>query len=95
MAIHRSSRADTGEPAQSGPMGLPQEALERLCMRNLLTSSEERVFFKDRDGRFLLVSDGFAAALGGGSSAAELVGKTDLTFSLTRTPRRRLPTSRM
>ena len=46
-------------------------------MRNLLTSSEERVFFKDLDGGFLLVSNGFAAALGGGLSAADLVGKTD------------------
>lgn len=46
-------------------------------MRNLLTSSEERVFFKGLDGRFLLVSDGFATALGAGLSAAELVGKSD------------------
>ncbi len=46
-------------------------------MRNLLTSSEERVFFKGLDGRFLLVSNGFANALGGGLSAAEIIGKTD------------------
>jgi diguanylate cyclase (GGDEF)-like protein/PAS domain S-box-containing protein len=46
-------------------------------MRNLLTSSEERVFFKSLDGRFLLVSNGFATALGGGLSAAEIIGKTD------------------
>jgi diguanylate cyclase (GGDEF)-like protein/PAS domain S-box-containing protein len=53
------------------------EELERVCMRNLLASSEERVFFKGLDGRFLLVSNGFVTALGGGLSAAELIGKTD------------------
>jgi diguanylate cyclase (GGDEF)-like protein/PAS domain S-box-containing protein len=63
-------------PVQSVPFS-SQEELERVCMRNLLTSSEERVFFKGLDGRFLLVSDGFATALGAGLSAAELVGKTD------------------
>jgi diguanylate cyclase (GGDEF)-like protein/PAS domain S-box-containing protein len=67
-----------GKPAliQSVPFS-SQEELERVCMRNLLTSSEERVFFKSLDGCFLLVSDGFATALGAGLSATELVGKTD------------------
>jgi diguanylate cyclase (GGDEF)-like protein/PAS domain S-box-containing protein len=67
-----------GKPAllQSVPFS-SQEELERICMRNLLSSSEERVFFKGPDGRFLLVSDGFATALGAGLSPAELVGKTD------------------
>jgi diguanylate cyclase (GGDEF)-like protein/PAS domain S-box-containing protein len=54
-----------------------RDELERVCMRNLLTSSEERVFFKGLDSRFLVVSNGFATALGGGLSAAELIGKTD------------------
>lgn len=63
-------------PIQPVPFS-SQEELERVCMRNLLRSSEERVFFKGLDGRFLLVSDGFATALGAGLSAAELVGRTD------------------
>jgi hypothetical protein len=38
---------------------LDQERLERLCIRNLLASPGERVFFKDLESRFLLVSNGF------------------------------------
>jgi diguanylate cyclase (GGDEF)-like protein/PAS domain S-box-containing protein len=46
-------------------------------MRNLLVDPAQRVFFKDRESRFVLVSTGFADALGGGLSAEELVGKSD------------------
>ena len=48
-----------------------------VCMRNLLASSEERVYFKDRQSRFLLVSEGWLAACAPGRTAAELIGKTD------------------
>ncbi|MEA2144946.1 MAG: hypothetical protein QOG59_533, partial [Solirubrobacteraceae bacterium] len=30
-----------------------REEVERLCMENLLTAAEERVFFKDLEGRYL------------------------------------------
>jgi diguanylate cyclase (GGDEF)-like protein/PAS domain S-box-containing protein len=53
------------------------EEIERICMRNLLGSSEERIFFKDRESRFLSVSAGWLAAYCDGGSAAEIVGKTD------------------
>jgi hypothetical protein len=33
-----------------------QEEVERVCMRNRLASGAERVFFKDRESRFVLVS---------------------------------------
>jgi PAS domain-containing protein len=46
-------------------------------MRNLLANTEDKVFFKDRQSRFLLVSRGFYAALGHGRSPDELIGKTD------------------
>ncbi|MGA2321320.1 MAG: EAL domain-containing protein [Solirubrobacteraceae bacterium] len=46
-------------------------------MRNLLADPEERVFFKDRDSRFLLVSVGFLASLAHGRPLDEVVGKTD------------------
>jgi PAS domain S-box-containing protein len=59
------------------------EEWERLCMRNLLADPAQRVFFKDRVSRFVLVSAGFVTALGGGRSAQELVGQTDFDiFSL-------------
>ena len=54
-----------------------REEIERLCMRNLLANPEERVFFKDRDSRFLLVSVGFLASLAHGRPLDEVIGKTD------------------
>jgi diguanylate cyclase (GGDEF)-like protein/PAS domain S-box-containing protein len=51
--------------------------IERICIRNLLGSPEERVFFKGLDGRFLLVSVGWLAAEGQGRSLEEVIGKTD------------------
>jgi diguanylate cyclase (GGDEF)-like protein/PAS domain S-box-containing protein len=47
------------------------------CMSNLLSTTEERVYFKDRDSRFLLVSSGWLAAYAPGRTADELVGQTD------------------
>ena len=37
-----------------------QAQLERICMQNLLASTEERIFFKDLQSRFVLVSEGGA-----------------------------------
>jgi diguanylate cyclase (GGDEF)-like protein/PAS domain S-box-containing protein len=54
-----------------------REEIERVCMRNLLASSDERVFFKDRESRFVLVSAGFLAELGQGRSLSDLIGCTD------------------
>jgi diguanylate cyclase (GGDEF)-like protein len=54
-----------------------REEIERLCMRNLLANPEERLFFKDRDSRFLLVSVGFLATLAHGRPLDEVIGKTD------------------
>ncbi len=47
-------------------------------MRNLLASSNERVFFKDRESRFLLVSAGFLAEICQGRSLGEVVGLSDV-----------------
>ena len=64
---------------QSGwpEMSFSREEIDRLCIRNLLASSEERVYFKDQASRFLLVSAGWLEAEGQGRSMAQVIGKTD------------------
>jgi PAS domain S-box-containing protein len=57
-----------------------QEEIERMCMHNLLASPGARIFFKDREGRFLLVSTGWLDAFGRNMTLAEVVGKSDLDF---------------
>jgi PAS domain S-box-containing protein len=46
-------------------------------MRSLLADPEERVFVKDRESRFLLVSAGWLASFAPGCSFDEVIGKTD------------------
>jgi PAS domain S-box-containing protein len=46
-------------------------------MRGLLADPEERIFVKDRESRFLLVSAGWLASFAPGCSFEEVVGKTD------------------
>jgi diguanylate cyclase (GGDEF)-like protein/PAS domain S-box-containing protein len=63
-------------PAWLQTLCLPEE-IERICMRNLLASSEERIFFKDRESRFLFVSAGWLDAYRHGRSLENVIGKTD------------------
>ena len=49
-------------------------------MRNLLSATAERVYFKDLQSRFLLASAGWIAAWAPDHTAAELIGKTDFDF---------------
>jgi PAS domain-containing protein len=65
----RRAEAEGRLPPDSSLAG---QDIERLCLRNLIASSEERLFFKDLDGRFALVSAGFAEALGRGMTMSEL-----------------------
>ena len=46
------------DPASNSVFGAE---IEPLCIRNLLAASDDRIFFKDRDGRFLVVSAGWLA----------------------------------
>ena len=81
--------AQDWQGAQPQELASP-EALERVCMRNLL-ASDEVVYFKDRASRFLLVSRGTAEHQeerakdnGPGEEARfspeDFVGRTDLDF---------------
>jgi two-component system, sensor histidine kinase and response regulator len=68
----RSKSAPQGD-ADSGAA----RELRLTCMANLLATTEERVYFKDLESRFLFVSAGWIAAYAPGRSTAELTGKTD------------------
>jgi PAS domain S-box-containing protein len=54
-----------------------QHQLELTCMSNLMAAAGERLYFKDLESRFLMVSAGWIAAYAPGRTAAELIGKTD------------------
>jgi hypothetical protein len=51
--------------------------LKLICMSNLLSTTEERVYFKDLMSRFLFVSAGWIEAYAPGRGAGELTGQTD------------------
>ncbi len=54
--------------------------LKLICMENLLEAPGVRVYFKDLDSRFLLVSKGCEATVPVGLSTKDLIGKTDFDF---------------
>jgi diguanylate cyclase (GGDEF)-like protein/PAS domain S-box-containing protein len=56
---------------------LDRHTLERMCFRNLLANPRERVFFKDLDSRFLLVSEGFRLEAAHGRPLEDVIGKSD------------------
>jgi PAS domain S-box-containing protein len=60
---------------------LSQEETERLCIRNLLASPDERIFFKDRDSRFVLVSAGMRKVVEQQGVVGGVIGKSDLDFA--------------
>jgi two-component system, sensor histidine kinase and response regulator len=51
--------------------------LKLICMSSLLSTTDERVYFKDLQSRFLFLSAGWIAACAPGRTAEELIGKTD------------------
>lgn len=53
------------------------DEMHLICMDNLLANSEERVYFKDRQSRFLLVSQGWLESEAPGCAGDEVIGKTD------------------
>ncbi|MGA3219490.1 MAG: diguanylate cyclase, partial [Acidimicrobiales bacterium] len=72
----RATVADWQQPARS-VTHLDRHVLERMCMRNLMANPEERLYFKDLESRFLLVSAGFLLDQAQGYSLDEVIGKSD------------------
>jgi diguanylate cyclase (GGDEF)-like protein/PAS domain S-box-containing protein len=52
-------------------------ATQLMWLRNLLANSTERIYFKDRESRFMMVSAGWLESYGHGRSLADIVGGTD------------------
>ena len=64
-------------PAQRQQEAESQRELQLTCMSNLLSATGIRVYFKDLQSRFLLVSAGWIAAYAPGRAVEDLIGKTD------------------
>jgi PAS domain S-box-containing protein len=64
-------------PAQRRKESESQRELGLTCMSNLMSATEARIYFKDLQNRFLLVSAGWIAAYAPGHAAKDLIGKTD------------------
>ena len=70
---------DTGPSPEPEPGRPIDEAeLDRICLHNLLSACADMIYFKDRDSRFLRVSD--SAAAFGGTDPAAMIGKTVLDY---------------
>jgi PAS domain S-box-containing protein len=48
-----------------------------LCLRHVMANPEQRLFFKDLEGRYLLLSDSWLPMLPEGVTLEQMIGKTD------------------
>jgi diguanylate cyclase (GGDEF)-like protein/PAS domain S-box-containing protein len=75
--INDGSLTHAGRRSALPSLDDPPSETERTWLRNLLDHPSDRIFFKDRKSRFLMVSRGWLAHAGGGRSLTDVVGKTD------------------
>ena len=67
-------------PSPGDWYGAPvDEELIRICAHNLLAAINESIYFKDPDGRFIMISRGQARRLGA-EHPAEVVGHSDFDY---------------
>ncbi|HEY5262052.1 MAG TPA: methyl-accepting chemotaxis protein [Solirubrobacteraceae bacterium] len=62
------------------PAARSREELELLCIRCLLANATERIWFKDRDSRVLLVNEGWLQSIAGSLTIDDVIGKSDADF---------------
>jgi signal transduction histidine kinase len=81
LGTHQIFRGVAMVKANLRPQGLQESdaagELKLICMSNLLSTTDERVYFKDLQSRFLFLSAGWIAAYTPGRLVEELIGKTD------------------
>ena len=73
---HSTASAHPAAAAQPADRDRPidEAELDRICLHNLLSACADMIYFKDRQSRFLRVSDSAAAFTG--VPAEEMIGKT-------------------
>jgi len=54
--------------------------IQLLCIRCLLANTSERIWFKDRDSRILLVNEGWLQSITAGLTLDQAIGKRDADF---------------
>jgi len=62
------------------PAPTARDALVQQCMRCLLANTTERIWFKDRESRILLVNDGWLQSIAGSLTLEDVIGKRDSDF---------------
>ncbi|HYA44896.1 MAG TPA: EAL domain-containing protein, partial [Acidimicrobiales bacterium] len=77
MATDKSANQAASPAGAPDIASLDGEDIMRLCAENLLANPYERVYFKDRKSRFVLVTPGYATSLCSDLSTDEILGKTD------------------
>ncbi|MEY9886606.1 diguanylate cyclase (GGDEF)-like protein/PAS domain S-box-containing protein [Catenulispora sp. MAP5-51] len=73
------SQDQSQDRSQDEPPDLDQDQLDRICLHNLLSSSADTIYFKDRRSRFIRVSRS-QADLTGAADPAEMIGRTDFDY---------------
>lgn len=65
------------DDAAKSIVNAPLEEIELTCIRSLIADPLERIWFKDREGHFLLMSEGLLRRMGDGLTLQDVIGKTD------------------
>lgn len=68
------------DDAASGGAASSLTEIQLLCIRSLLANTSERIWFKDRDSRILLVNEGWLELVAPGLTLEQVMGKSDADF---------------